>query len=236
MGGCCSSPDQSFDVYVGNQQPWNQGVGGGGTTGGTGPPPWMQPQVPPWQGGGQPGLQPWQTEQVWNGTQWVPKEDSASLAKELVSRAVTKAMDGALAKELAASAINRAINQSLAKELSQRVIQRATEQDKATTAGVSRGLAYNVVNNAGSSSQKGIVAEPPDPKLSLSLTSMNSQSQPEDGNWFQQLTNRISQGSKELTEGVKGLLSQRGPAPTQGSGVSATHRGLVDNNRDGLQA
>jgi len=139
-------------------------------------------------------------------------------------------------KELAASAIERALNLSIAKELSQRVIRRATDEDKATTAGVSRGLAYNVVNNAGSSSQKGIVAEPPDPKLSLSLTSMNSQSQPEDGNWFQQLTNRISQGSKELTEGVKGLLSQRGPAPTQGSGVSATHRGLVDNNRDGLQA
>jgi len=229
MGGCCSSPDQSFDVYVGNQQPWNQGVGGGGTTGGTGPPPWMQPQVPPWQGGGQ-------TEQVWNGTEWVPKEDSASLAKELVSRAVTKAMDGALAKELAASAIQRALNRSIAKEVSQGVIRRATDQDKATTAGVSRDLAYKVVNNAGSSSQKGIVAEPAGGGFSLSLTSVNSQSQPEDGNWFQQLTNRISQGSKELTEGVKGLLSQRGPAPTQGSGVSATHRGLVDNNRDGLQA
>jgi len=206
-----------------NQQPWNNGTGGGVTA----PPPWMQPQVPPWQGGGQ-------TEQVWNGTEWVPKEDSASLAKELVSRAVTKAMDGALAKELAASAIQRALNRSIAKEVSQGVIRRATDQDKATTAGVSRDLAYKVVNNAGSSSQKGIVAEPAGGGFSLSLTSVNSQSQPEDGNWFQQLTNRISQGSKELTEGVKGLLSQRGPAPTQGSGVSATHRGLVDNNRGGL--
>jgi len=227
MGGCCSSQeDQSFDVYGGNrgnQQPLYNGTGGGVTA----PPPWMQPQVPPWQGGGQ-------TEQVWNGTEWVPKEDSASLAKELVSRAVTKAMDGALAKELAASAIQRALNRSIAKEVSQGVIRRATDQDKATTAGVSRDLAYKVVNNAGSSSQKGIVAEPAGGGFSLSLTSVNSQSQPEDGNWFQQLTNRISQGSKELTEGVKGLLSQRGPAPTQGSGVSATHRGLVDNNRGGL--